>query len=222
MIARRRTAQLLDRWSLRAWGAALVAGLHGAGLWVAWAVGPKPTVSPSPRAVQVRLMHDPGRREPALTPRVVAPALRAPASIALPPLPEISIESPQVRTIALPTDAPVDRAPQPTDRADMGTAEDVGTNAQPEYLQHVEYVQFEPPLYPSLSRRLGEQGLVVVRVHIDELGRPVEVTVSVSSGFLRLDEAAVRAVRAARFRPRYEGHRARPAFALVPIRFTLS
>ncbi len=222
MIARRRTPKLHDRWSSRVWGATLVAGLHGAGLSIALAVGLERAVSLAPPAVQVRLIPDPGRSETTLTAPVVAPALRAPTSIALPPLPEISIESPQVRAIAQPTDAPVGGAPRTIDQADMHAATDAGATVEPEYLQHVEYALFEPPVYPELSRRLGEQGLVVVRAYIDELGRPVEVTVSVSSGFPRLDEAAVRAVRAARFRPRHEGHRARPAYALIPIRFALS
>jgi protein TonB len=62
----------------------------------------------------------------------------------------------------------------------------------------------EPKLnYPRVSRELGESGVVKLRVLIDEQGHPnSNVTVAQSSGFPRLDQEAVRAMRAARFQPR--------------------
>ena len=46
---------------------------------------------------------------------------------------------------------------------------------------------------------MGEAGTVQVRVLVDERGRPKEVNVAKSSGFARLDEAAMEAVRRWRF-----------------------
>lgn len=58
------------------------------------------------------------------------------------------------------------------------------------------------PEYPPASRRAGEAGTVVLRIYVLENGRVREATVSTSSGFPRLDEAAVReATRAWRFIP---------------------
>jgi protein TonB len=61
---------------------------------------------------------------------------------------------------------------------------------------------------------------VVLRVRVGIDGRPKAVEIAGSSGHPRLDEAALRAVREARFRPYLED--GRPREALVPnveIRF---
>lgn len=57
------------------------------------------------------------------------------------------------------------------------------------------------PDYPALSRRLGEQGVVVLKVLISPAGRADEIYVQKSSGFKRLDDAAVSAIRDWRFIP---------------------
>lgn len=58
-----------------------------------------------------------------------------------------------------------------------------------------------PPFYPAMSRRLGEQGRVVLRVELDGTGRVGSVVVSSGSGFRRLDEAAIAAVKKWRCNP---------------------
>lgn len=50
------------------------------------------------------------------------------------------------------------------------------------------------PEYPPASRRAGEAGTVVLAVYVQENGRPGEVKVQKSSGFDKLDEAAVKEV----------------------------
>lgn len=78
-----------------------------------------------------------------------------------------------------------------------------------------------PPPYPSVSRRLGESGRVVLRVELDESGRVIEARVVDSSGFARLDSAALTAVRTWRCTPpRQDGHPV-GAVALQPFDFTL-
>jgi protein TonB len=203
-------------------GAAVVAGLHGVVLSIALAIDSERAPAPAARAVEVRLIDAPSRRdaEPAL-PTLVS-ALQPPAPLDLPPLPDVAIEERPAPAIAHLKATSVAGAPPATGDAGAPVAQRADATTAPAHVQHVEYARFEPPVYPPLSRRLGEQGLVVVRVQIDETGRPVEVTVSVSSGFPRLDEAAIAAVRRARFVPHSEGGRARPAYALVPIRFDLS
>ncbi|MDP9046252.1 MAG: TonB family protein, partial [Pseudomonadota bacterium] len=85
----------------------------------------------------------------------------------------------------------------------------------------VQYLEPPVPDYPSLSRRLGETGRVLVRVDIDAEGRTREVALLRSSGYPRLDEAALRAVRKARFRPHVEGGEPIAAWTTVPIVFAL-
>ena len=78
----------------------------------------------------------------------------------------------------------------------------------------------KPPLeYPRASARLRESGTVTVRAFIDENGIPRDVQVAKSSGFARLNEAAVAAVRQARFKPYVENGRPTAGWAFIPLVF---
>ncbi|GAA4402241.1 energy transducer TonB [Quisquiliibacterium transsilvanicum] len=83
------------------------------------------------------------------------------------------------------------------------------------------YLANPPPAYPMISRRLGEEGRVLLRVHVEPDGRASSVELRDSSGFGRLDDAALRAVRGWRFVPARRGEQAVAAWVLVPINFTL-
>lgn len=77
------------------------------------------------------------------------------------------------------------------------------------------------PAYPPLSRRQGEEGKVVLRVELDEQGNVSAARVAASSGFARLDEAALAAVKTWRCNPaRRDGQPVR-AVALQPFKFVL-
>ncbi|NJR71849.1 MAG: TonB family protein [Gammaproteobacteria bacterium] len=76
--------------------------------------------------------------------------------------------------------------------------------------------------YPQLARKLGEQGRVLLRVIVNETGRAEQVTLYQSSGFMRLDLAALEAVKRWRFSPARLGDKAVGGVAIVPINFQLS
>lgn len=78
-----------------------------------------------------------------------------------------------------------------------------------------------PPAYPAHSLRLGEQGRVMLTVELDETGRVTGASVKNSSGFARLDQAALNAVKTWRCKPALQEGRAVPAVALQPFSFTL-
>jgi protein TonB len=79
-----------------------------------------------------------------------------------------------------------------------------------------------PPLeYPRASRKLRECGRVIVRVLVDTDGMPREAVVSTSSGYARLDAAALSAVQRARFKPYIENGVPSPGWALIPLDFKL-
>lgn len=59
----------------------------------------------------------------------------------------------------------------------------------------------KPPRYPMESRRKHEEGTVVLRLLIGADGRVQQISVAQSSGFDRLDEAALQAVRTWRWQP---------------------
>lgn len=89
-------------------------------------------------------------------------------------------------------------------------------------ITRVEYLR--PPIveYPAVSRRMGEHGRVLVRVYINREGRAERLDVQASSGFRRLDEAAVKAARDALYRPYTENGEPIAVCALVPTVFELS
>lgn len=88
-------------------------------------------------------------------------------------------------------------------------------------VQMVAYVVPPNAVYPTASRRAGEQGTVVLRALVDRSGTPSQVLVKTSSGYSALDESAVNAVRAARFRPYAKAGVAEEIWVLVPITFTV-
>jgi len=57
------------------------------------------------------------------------------------------------------------------------------------------------PSYPTMSRRLGEQGSVVLRIKITPNGAASEVQVLQSSGYTRLDRSAIDAIQQWKFIP---------------------
>lgn len=85
----------------------------------------------------------------------------------------------------------------------------------------IEYLQAPQPEYPPIARRMGEQGKAILRVLVNEKGRPERVEVQKTSGSLRLDEAARQAVLRALFKPFFDDGKAVTAYAIIPIRFQL-
>jgi len=83
------------------------------------------------------------------------------------------------------------------------------------------YLDNPPPVYPSASKRLGETGTVLLRVLVDEQGKSQSIEIQTSSGFSRLDRAALDAVRKWKFVPAKQGDRAISAAVLVPLTFEL-
>lgn len=84
-----------------------------------------------------------------------------------------------------------------------------------------DYLQNPKPPYPPLSKRLGEQGKVVVRALIGLDGTAQQAQIKQSSGFERLDQSALATVQRWRYVP---GKRAGVAEAMwfnVPITFVL-
>lgn len=77
------------------------------------------------------------------------------------------------------------------------------------------------PSYPALSRRLGEEGKLMLRVELDESGHISQASVVESSGYSRLDNAALSVVKTWRCRPAIRDGRAVPSVALQPFNFVI-
>ena len=77
------------------------------------------------------------------------------------------------------------------------------------------------PDYPKGARQRGEQGDVVLEIRVNAEGAVDHVKVAVSSGFAELDEAAVRAAKAAKFSPARSGREPVASTARLKLSFKL-
>ncbi|MBQ0031324.1 MAG: energy transducer TonB [bacterium] len=77
------------------------------------------------------------------------------------------------------------------------------------------------PDYPKGARQRGEQGDVILEIRVNAEGTVDDVKVATSSGFGELDEAAIRAARAAKFSPARSGREAVAAVARLKLSFKL-
>ena len=84
-----------------------------------------------------------------------------------------------------------------------------------------DYLHNPPPAYPRMSRRMGEQGTVVLRVFISAEGHAEKAEIRTSSGHPRLDEAALDTVKRWRYVPGQRAGQAEAMWFNVPVRFVL-
>jgi protein TonB len=77
------------------------------------------------------------------------------------------------------------------------------------------------PAYPKQSRRLNEQGQVVIRVFVAVDGSPQQGEIKTSSGFDRLDQEALRTVMRWRFVPGQRLGTPEAMWFNVPVNFVL-
>ena len=124
------------------------------------------------------------------------PKMAPPPPPFIPP-PEINVQVPvtpaPTAISAVTTTAPPQEAPPPAAPAPVKQPVRVAPVVQAKSCQ--------PPEYPSASRRLGEQGTVMLNFLIDADGKVVESRVDSSSGVERLDEAARKALALCKFTP---------------------
>ena len=139
--------------------------------------------------------------------RIVAPPKR---TVKPRPIPKAPPPSPVAKAAEpVPVEAqPADDAPAPESSITL-----------PRF--NADYLNNPPPVYPTLARRLGEQGTVLLRARVRADGTSAEVSIHRSSGSDRLDQAALKAVRQWRFIPARQGGAAVAAPVLIPILFTL-
>jgi len=83
------------------------------------------------------------------------------------------------------------------------------------------YLSNPKPSYPPLSRRLGEQGVVMLSVFVGTSGEVQKLELAKSSGFLRLDDAAQKTVTTWRFAPGKQAGVLQAMWVKVPISFIL-
>lgn len=182
---------------------------------------PSPALAPQPVVPKVQRHSRPQPALPEASPSQPQPT----PSVVSPPQPPSGIEP---VTAAPSESAPVVVSTPPSQVAVPQAAGNPHVNAAqtaPATLvlpsSDADYLSNPPPTYPRISRRLGEQGMVMVRVLINVEGRAEKAELRTSSGYNRLDEAALETVKRWRYVP---GKRAGVPVAMwfsVPIRFVL-
>lgn len=194
-------------------GLALVVALHAIVFW--GLVQMKLVVLPAPLSVlSVSLL--PAAEvitpPPDIVPPKPKPVARRPQPVAQPTQLAAPAESPAPTPIAV-APAPTIAPPAPV------IAVPVVAPTQPRF--DADYLDNPKPAYPAISRRLAEQGRVVLRVRVEADGRAADVQLHASSGSPRLDQSALDTVRRWKFVPARLGQTPTAAWVLVPIAFTL-
>lgn len=211
-----------------------VLALHGAGLWalqagllrraaeiivpaellsqfIAPPTPPVPPPAPPPPPPKAPLPRPRPAPPPAPMPLALAePETPAPAAptgvIAAPPAPP-PMTAPMAAPAPAPT-PPAPPAPPAPPKIELPSSD-------------AAYLNNPKPGYPAISKRMGEQGRVLLRVLIDADGLPQRVEIKQSSGFDRLDRQAQEAVLRWRFVPGKRNGVAEAMWNLVPINFVL-
>lgn len=218
--------------------AALAVALHGA-LLFAWKFAPaeNPADTIEGDSVEVALVESAPSSAAAVaeSPPPSAPPEQIPAPMPEPPKkePEMTLpEPPKPRPApaatplpkAAPRTAPARRNPAPQNSTAAGTAGGASASAGPAAGgagvgkgAKATYIVRPAASYPPESRAAGEHGVVILRLVVDGNGRPTSVTVGRSSGYPRLDRAAVEAGWRARVRDAAPGSRLD-----APVRFNLT
>ena len=190
-----------------------------------------PRLAPPPPPLPPAAAPEPAPRRPVIaarkTRKQVAPAFVAPPE---PPKPEKLPEpSPAPAEPAAPAaTAPPAAAPEPAAQPPIAAAPSPPAPVAPPppapkdvSIRAVQYLKLPVLRYPPASRRLLEEGRVDVRVLVDAGGAPRDTVVVHSSGYPRLDEAALATVRATRFKPYTENGVAMPFWVVMPLIFEL-
>jgi periplasmic protein TonB len=124
------------------------------------------------------------------------------------PVPEVQFEE----AVTPPSDVPI-----PASATAISGSQQQGAPAQ-----DLKTANRVDPTYPPASRRAGEQGTVRLKVLVDTNGRPSNVQVTQGSGFARLDQAAIEAVRKWKFVAATDGSNKIQAYTQVAVTFKLT
>ena len=139
----------------------------------------------------------------------ITPVASAPAET-LRPAPEAN------RTTVASSASAISPAPQPP----VAEPQPISLATTPPVF-NADYLSNPVPEYPGSSRRLREQGRVILRVLVRRDGTAAQVQVRTSSGYARLDGAARDAVLRWKFVPAKRGAELLEEWVLIPLSFRL-
>jgi protein TonB len=208
----------------------LVAAMLGAHVLAGWALLQVPAVRrAASEAMPVMMMEFVALRPeappppPPPQPRPKTPPPPAPVLAATPvlpqPAPAFTAPPPPPEPLALPAPTALPAPPAPP----APPLPPAAAPAAPKQVQlsDTDWLREPAPAYPLASKRLGEQGVVILRVLFDAQGVPRQWQVHQGSGTARLDQAALASAPAARVKPRRENGVPAEFWSLVRVDFEL-
>lgn len=223
--------------SWQAFWFALVFGLHGVLItWLAYTQIASQSTPPSYKVFDVRMINTPSPEtlKPVTNPLSINPPRPLPQTlqpVARPPepiTPSVLTAAPSADPVPVAFSVPPQEDVRPVPPAPSQTPPALPETEPAPPLPitaarfDADYLQNPAPAYPALSRRLREEGTVLLVVRVTAQGNAEQVQVKQSSDFARLDEAALNAVRQWRFVPARQGEEPVAASVVVPIVFRLS
>ena len=155
------------------------------------------------------------RKQPEAKPLPVA----RPQPVRQKPVPVLKTPVPVLETTSSTVPAPAAPVATPPETRTTNAAPAAETFSQARF--DADYLRNPAPPYPSLSKRMGEEGKVVLRVSVSPQGTADSVEIRTSSGSPRLDESAQKTVRNWKFVPARRGDAPVQSWVLVPIIFKL-
>ncbi len=181
-------------------------------------------ITPAPIAQQVAAESIPQPAPPKPTPRVKPKVEPKPVQKAAKPAPQPVAQSPAPSPTPAPAADPTPAPAAPAAAAPAATPNPARETMQVSAPKNVPTLQcnFVKPDYPSMSRRRGESGTAYVHFVVGVTGKIESVELQKSSGYPRLDDAALDAMRSTTCRPYIENGQAIRAARTQPYNFGLT
>lgn len=169
-----------------------------------------PSPPPQPKITPPKALPSSAKVQPQVVRKTSEPVTKTVVLTTQAPSPvvEVAVSQP---AIAANVPSPASPAPAPAPSPAVQTA--------PRF--DADYLDNPAPVYPPLSRRANEEGKVILRVFVEANGQPSQIEIRTSSGYGRLDKAALAAVSQWKFAPARLGNDSVGAWVLVPIVFSL-
>lgn len=184
---------------------------------IAWIVSPGKEAPPVDTGAMQMVFVAPPEQE--TTPPPPAPKVEQPPILATKRQVQAAPEAP-----VIPPEPTPDAPPQETKQEAPVAPPAPPTPAAPTEIPvdvRAAYANNPKPSYPLSSKRLNEQGVSRLRVLVGSDGRVQQIELEKSSGFSRLDQAAMATVRDWKFAPARRGDSAFSTWVIVPINWKL-
>lgn len=132
----------------------------------------------------------------------------------------VIVEKPKVTKIVKKIEKKPKKIVKKTIKASKVLSKNVGKDLS-SILHKAKYRKQTPIIYPRRAIRRMQQGKVILKVQISSNGLPLEIEIKQSSGYLLLDNAAIKTVQTWEFEPQKNNNVVIQSWVLVPVKFEI-